>query len=82
MDGQDKGIEMMEPMLNKSQDSMNTDDSMRNVTGRKVAVNIGFVEENTGRFGIGPKKLAKYADVDASHTIVDGQDERVGAKLL
>lgn len=37
--------------------------------------------ESTGRFGIGPKKLAKFADTDGAHESPAGRDEHRERKL-
>jgi len=37
--------------------------------------------ESTGRFGIGPKKLAKFADTDGAHESPVGRDEHKERKL-
>ena len=78
MDGQDKGVELMEP-LNKSHDSFGTDPDAGDMgfTAREHASTVRSevaAIESTGRFGIGPKKLAKFADTDASHPSPPGRD--------
>lgn len=42
----------------------------------------GHPIEHTGEFGIGPKKLATFCDIDGSHKIVEGQDMIKSAKLF
>ena len=59
----DKGVELMEP-LNRSFQS----DPGFNAETPRVHEAQGGAVEHTGKFGIGPKKLAKFADTDASHT--------------
>lgn len=79
MNADDKEMEMMEP-LNAS---FKSHDSFAMDTARKPEETI---VEATGRFAIGPKKLAKYADTDGSHTGPPGSDEYrdrlVGAKIF
>ena len=79
MNADDKAMEMMEPLNG----SFKSHDSFNQETGRGREETV---VEATGRFSIGPKKLAKYADTDGSHTGQLGSDKfrdrLVGAKLF
>jgi len=77
MDGEDKGMELMEPLNGTGSFKTDSDLGDQGFTARDHPVEhreetIG--PENTGRFGIGPKKLAKFADTDGSHTSAPGRD--------
>lgn len=76
----DKGVELMEPLNGSFQSDP---DALNENTERQETAAL---VENTGKFGIGPKKLAKFADTDGSHNSppgIDTQRERLlHAKLL
>jgi hypothetical protein len=69
----------MEPLNRSNADSFGTDPDAGDVgfTARDHAATVRpqtDAVESTGRFGIGPKKLAKFADTDASHPSAPGRD--------
>ena len=61
----DKGVELMEP-LNRS--FVSDPDALMSQKSEHRAT----IVENSGRFGIGPKRLAKFADTDGSHNSPPG----------
>jgi hypothetical protein len=73
----DKGMEMMEPLLNGSFVSHDSAKSEKSVT---LATNNAV--ESKGSFGIGPIKLAKLADIDGSHEAPGERGRLLSAKLF
>ena len=76
----DKGMEMMEPLLNGS--FVSHESAKSKDTAPMEALTTNNVVENKGSFGIGPIKLAKLADIDGSHEAPGERGRLLSAKLF
>ena len=66
MNDDEKGIQLMEPLT--SERSVNLSEMEQGEPEENIA-------ESTGIFSIGPKKLAKVVNTDASHPSAPGRDD-------
>ena len=76
----DKGMEMMEPLLNGS--FVSHDSAKSNGTSHTAKMSTKNEVESKGSFGIGPIKLAKLADIDGSHEAPGERGRLLSAKLF
>jgi len=76
----DKGMEMMEPLLNGS--FVSHDSAKSKDTAPTAIIPTKNEVESKGSFGIGPLKLAKLADIDGSHEAPGERGRLLSAKLF
>jgi len=76
----DKGMEMMEPLLNAS--FVSHESAKSKVSSETAILTTKNAVENKGNFGIGPLKLAKLSDIDGSHEAPGERGRLLSAKLF